>query len=50
MDNKNKGIARGASARPRQKDGIVDVRLYLKRSIPIKKATKQNKILTVYLN
>ena len=31
MDNKNKGIARGASARPRQKDGIVDVRLYFKK-------------------
>ena len=31
MDNKNKGIARGASARPPQKDGVGDVRLYFEK-------------------
>jgi len=44
MDNKNKGIARGASARPRQKDGVVDVRLYFKKKYSDKEGyqAKQN--------
>ncbi len=44
MDNKNKGIARSAPARPRQKTGVTDVRLYFKKKYSDKEGyqAKQN--------